>query len=130
MKKLFSFKWLMPLITMLVLMVSFPVAVYAQDTGGVETTDYEAAFATFASLVAAIPFVVQAIKKLIPSIESSSLATQIVSWVTGLVVTMIGWALLYGLGASLAANGIFDTGFIEWFIGLFKKKSLNDKASK
>lgn len=144
MKKLFSFKWLMPLITMLVLMVSFPVAVYAQDTGGVETTDYEVAFATFAALVAAIPFVVQAIKKLIPSIESSSLATQIVSWVTGLAVTMIGWAfhlgflndlewwmaLLYGLGASLAANGIFDTGFIEWFIGLFKKKSLNDKASK
>ena len=39
-------------------------------------------------------------------------------------------AILYGLGASLAANGIFDTGFIEWFIGLFKRKSLNDKAAK
>ena len=85
-----------------------------------------------------------AVKKLIPAIEKSSLATQIVSWVTGLVVTMVGWifnlgflndlewwmAILYGLGASLAANGIFDTGFIEWFIGLFKRKSLNDKAAK
>lgn len=144
MKRFFGFKWLMPLITMLVLMASFPVAVYAQDSGGTEPVDYEAAFATFAALVAVIPFVVQAVKKLIPAIEKSSLATQIVSWVTGLVVTMVGWifnlgflndlewwmAILYGLGASLAANGIFDTGFIEWFIGLFKRKSLNDKAAK
>lgn len=63
----------MPLITMLVLMVSFPVAVYAQDSGGTEPVDYEAAFATFAALVAVIPFVVQAVKKLIPAIENHHL---------------------------------------------------------
>jgi hypothetical protein len=144
MKDLFKFRWLLPMFTMLLLLFAVPMAAIAQGTGDVtETTDYEAAFATFAALVAVVPFVVQGIKKLIPSIESSSLWTQVVSWLTGIVITMFGWvfnlgflnglewwqALLYGLGASLAANGIFDTGLIEWIIGLFKKKSLNDKAS-
>ena len=99
-------------------------------------TDFTGVFATFAALVAAIPFVVQLVKKLIPN--ASSTAVQIVSWVVGIAVTMFGWvfnlgflagldwyiALLYGLGASLAANGVFDTGLIEWVLSLFKKKEI------
>ena len=65
------------------------------------------------------------------------IVTQIVSWVVGIGITMFGWwqhlgfldgiewyiALLYGLGSGLAANGIADTGLIEWVIGLFRRKS-------
>lgn len=107
--------------------------VYAQAV--VESgPDYSSAFTTFASLVAIIPFVVEGIKKIFKSI--SPIVIQIISWVTGIAVTMFGWAfhlgflnglewwqaLLYGLGVSLAANGIFDTGLIEWIVGLFAKK--------
>ncbi len=107
--------------------------VYAQTV--VESgPDYSSAFTTFAGLVAIIPFVVEGIKKIFKSI--SPIVIQIISWVTGIAVTMFGWAfhlgflnglewwqaLLYGLGVSLAANGIFDTGLIEWIVGLFAKK--------
>ncbi len=98
--------------------------------------DYSAGFETFAALVALIPFAVEAVKKLIPN--ASSTAIQIVSWVAGIVVTMFAWmfhlgfvaglewyiALLYGLGASLAANGIFDTGLISWILKLFGKRDV------
>jgi len=90
---------------------------------------------TFAALAAAIPVVVEIIKRFIP--KMSSLANQILSWGIGLVVTMVCWyfsfgfpaglvwwvALLYGIGVSLAANGIFDIGFItKFFDGIFGKK--------
>lgn len=109
------------------------VGVYAQTV--VESApDYSSAFTTFAGLVAIIPFVVEGMKKIFKSI--SPIVIQIISWVTGIAVTMFGWAfhlgflnglewwqaLLYGLGVSLAANGIFDTGLIEWIVGLFAKK--------
>lgn len=117
---------------MLTLMLTY-VGVYAQTT--VEPTpDYSSAFTTFAGLVAIIPFVVEGMKKIFKSI--SPIVIQIISWVTGIAVTMFGWAfhlgflnglewwqaLLYGLGVSLAANGIFDTGLIEWIVALFAKK--------
>lgn len=96
--------------------------------------DYSSAFTTFAGLVAIIPFIVEGMKKIFKSINP--VVIQITSWVTGIVITMFGWAfhlgflnglewwqaLLYGLGVSLAANGIFDTGLIEWIVGLFAKK--------
>lgn len=120
----------------LMLLFFLPIAVSAQTLDSGESTDYSSAFATFAALVAIVPFVVQALKKAIPPITNSSLAEQIVSWITGIILTMFGWffhlgflvdiewyyALLYGLGVSLAANGIFDTGIIEWIISLFVKK--------
>ena len=36
----------------------------------------------------------------------------------------VSWdiALLYGFGASLVANGVADTGLVQWVIGLFRKK--------
>lgn len=107
--------------------------VYAQAV--VESgPDYSSAFTTFAGLVAIIPFVVEGMKKIFKSL--SPIVIQIISWGTGITVTMFGWAfhlgflidlewwqaLLYGLGVSLAANGIFDTGLIEWIVALFTKK--------
>mgnify|MGYP005860841177 CR=1 FL=1 len=60
----------------------------------------------------------------------------LVSWCVGLVCAMLLWwldagfvsdvswdiALLYGFGASLVANGVADTGLVQWVIGLFRKK--------
>ena len=91
-------------------------------------------FETFLALVAFIPVIVQFFRKLLPSL--SGLPVQIFSWAIGIVITIIGWllhlgfldgipiwqALLYGAGASLAANGIFDTGIIQAIFGLFIKK--------
>lgn len=123
---------------MLTLMLTY-VEVYAQTT--VEPTpDYSSAFTTFAGLVAIIPFVVEGVKRIFKSI--SPIVIQIISWITGIAVTMFGWAfhlgflnglewwqaLLYGLDVSLAANGIFDTGLIEWIVGLFAKKKKNNKV--
>lgn len=107
---------------------------YAQAVVESSGPDYSSAFTTFAGLVAIIPFVVEGMKKIFKSI--SPIVIQIISWITGIVVTVFGWAfhlgflnglewwqaLLYGLGVSLAANGIFDTGLIEWIVGLFAKK--------
>lgn len=64
------------------------------------------------------------------------LVTQILSWAVGVAICMFGWwkgigflsgldwyiALLYGLGSGLAANGIADTGLIDFVVSLFKKK--------
>ena len=95
-------------------------------------------FVTFAALVALIPFAMQLFKKLIP--DAVGWFTQICSWLVGIILTMFGWyfnlgfladmtwwlALLYGFGASLAANGIFDIGLIEWIlqlVGLQRKQT-------
>jgi len=93
-------------------------------------------FASFVALVAGIPLVVEAIKGLVK--PDSKTIIQIISWITGIAVTMFGWwlnlgflegllwwnALVIGFFASLAANGIYDTGFYEWLlkqIGILKK---------
>ncbi len=99
--------------------------------------DYSSYFVSLSALVVAVPFVVEAIKKLIPPLGAGGLVSQITSWVVGILIVMFGWwmelgflagidwyiALAYGIGVSLASNGIFDTCFIEWIVGLFKKKS-------
>ncbi len=108
--------------------------VFAQDASADPTSDFSGMFQTFAALVAIIPFFVEAIKKLMPL--ASSKVIQIVSWIAGIALTMLGWylhlgfladltwyhAVFYGIAASLASNGIFDIGIISGFIGLFKKK--------
>ena len=90
---------------------------------------------TFAALVAVIPVVVELFKRLFP--KMSHLGNQIFSWGIGLVITAVCWLfhfgflaglewwmmLLYGAGASLAANGVFDVGFISGiFDKIFKKQ--------
>jgi hypothetical protein len=123
------------------LMMFLPAIAIAQETDTGEI-DYNQVFITFAALSAAVPFVVEGIKKLIPAIDKSKIATIIVSWVIPILVTMFGWvfdlgflaertwwqALLYGLGAGLVSNGLFSTGLIEWIIGLFIKKTDKPKV--
>ncbi|MCG8310738.1 MAG: hypothetical protein MI975_25335 [Cytophagales bacterium] len=106
------------------------------DTSSMNFSDYFADFATFVLL---IPIVVEFIKKLIPE-DSPSLAIQIASWVTGLILAMLAWilklgffadilewwqALIIGAGASLAANGVFDTGLITWIFSLVGIRTKN-----
>ena len=126
------------LLSILAIMMCATTIVSAQEptsSGG-----FESFFTTFAALVAAIPIVVEFIKKLIgKTSETKNIYVQIISWITGLALTMVGWfmnlgflaeidlvqALIYGVGASLAANGIADTkliqNIIKTIIGLFKK---------
>ena len=98
------------------------------------SANYEAVFMSLAAIVAVIPVGVEVIKGFFPKMPSALI--QIASWLVGIGICMFGWwqhlgflnglewyiALLYGLGAGLAANGIADTGFVQWIIGLFASK--------
>ncbi|MDR1381767.1 MAG: hypothetical protein LBJ47_09870 [Tannerella sp.] len=116
------------------------VALYgAAQTGDVPATDnpVAGAFTTFAMLVAVIPVVTEFVKKLLPGENGSGFWMQALSWSVGVMVTVFGWllnlgflsglsiwmALLYGLGASLAANGVFDTHIITALFDLFTSKN-------
>lgn len=117
------------------LILTFSACLYAQN-GAIDTPDagYENTFITFAGLIAGVAFFTEAIKKLIPSMHG--IATQIVSWTIGVLIAYLGWqfslgmfadmlwyvALLYGLGASLVANGVADTGLMYWVFDLFRRK--------
>lgn len=111
------------LICFFMLILVFVSAAFAQ-TGDVSTgTDYDSMIATFAGFA------------LFP--KMNGLLTQLVSWCVGMAAAMLLWwldagfvsdvqwyiALLYGLGASFVANGIADTGLVQWLIGLIAKKS-------
>lgn len=94
--------------------------------------------ATFAGFVGGVVLLTEGAKRLFPKMEG--LATQIVSWCVGLAAAMLLWwldagfvadvswyvALCYGFGASLVANGIADTGFVQWIIGLFAGKDAGE----
>lgn len=121
-----------------IMMLICTISVFAQVVEPTETpTDYTAVFSTFAALVAFIPIVVEFIKKLFKTTSATnSLIIQISSWVIGIVITMVGWyfklgfldgvqwyfALLWGVAASLAANGIADTQVIKAIFSLFTGK--------
>lgn len=94
-------------------------------------------FVSFLALSAAIPLIAELVIKLFK--PPAGIWTQFVSIVVGIGVTMFGWwfslgflsgmlwwhALIVGLCASLAANGIWDTGLYESIlkaIGLIKTK--------
>jgi hypothetical protein len=111
-----------------------PAAVYDQPVSIPDGT-----FETFLALVAFIPIAVQVLRKLlIPN--AAGIGVQVFSWTVGVAITLAGWllhlgfldglsfwiALLYGAGACLAANGIFDTGLITALFGLFGKKATTD----
>lgn len=129
-------KWILSLFGM---MLSFAIclpalALTVPDTAVEIQQDYNAVFLSLASLVAVIPLVVEIVKDFFPSMKG--VWTQIASWAVGIGLCMFGWwqhlgfldgldwyiALLYGLGSGLAANGIADTGLVQWVIGLFSKK--------
>ena len=123
------------LILFFALMLGFVSATFAQ-TGEVSTgTDYDSMIATFAGFAGCVVLLTEGIKALFPKMKG--LVTQIVSWTVGLVAAMLLWwldagfvadvewyiVLLYGFGASLVANGIADTGLVQWLIGLITKKT-------
>lgn len=123
------------LILFFALMLCSVSAVFA-ETGDVSTAvDYDSMIATFAGFSGMVVLLTEGIKSLFP--KMSGLVTQIVSWCVGIAVVMLLWwldagfvsdvqwyiALLYGFGASLVANGIADTGLVQWLIGLIVKKS-------
>lgn len=93
-------------------------------------------FVSFLALSAAIPLIAELVIKLFK--PPAGIWTQIVSIVVGIGLTMFGWwfglgflsgliwwhALIVGLCASLAANGIWDTGIYEAIlkaIGILKR---------
>ena len=89
---------------------------------------------TFAGFVGGVVVLTEGLKGLFPNMKGW--VTQLVSWCVGLVCAMLLWwldagfvsdvswdiALPYGFGASLVANGVADTGLVQWVIGLFRKK--------
>ena len=117
-----------------VLMLGFVSVTFAQ-TGETSDVNYDNMIAFFACFTGCVVLLTEGIKAIFPKMQG--LATQIVSWLVGLVATMLLWwldagfvegvtwyiALLYGFGASLVSNGIADTGLVQWIIGLISKKA-------
>lgn len=118
----------------LMLMLGTVSAVMAQG-GNVPVTDYDTMIGTFAGFAAGVVVLTEGLKGLFPNMKGW--VTQIVSWCVGIAGAMLLWWLdagfvsdvqwyiapLYGFGASLVANGIADTGLVQWLIGLIVKKS-------
>lgn len=105
------------------------------DTGlTIPFTDVNTVVATFSGFVAGLVFLVEVIKKYAANLKGVPL--QIVSWGIGMVITIILWAfhigfvadvtwyvaVMYGIGATLVANGLADTKLIQSIIALFSKK--------
>ena len=125
-------KFVCLLVLFLFAFVSATFAAVTGDDGA--SVDYGSVFATFASLVAVIPFVTETLKGLFRITQP--IVSQVISWLVGALLAMFAWwlglgfldgtlwwvALIYGLAASLAANGVFDTGLIEWLVGLIIKR--------
>lgn len=113
--------------------------IYAQTEVPVEGTDYAAYFATFAGVVSVASVITELIKKLFK--EPSEWTSRIISWLVGILLGLFAWlfhlgmfesldwwqSLLWGFGAGLASNGLFDTGLIEWLFSLFTKKKEFDE---
>lgn len=118
----------------LMLMLGMVSAVMAQGAD-VPVTDYDAMIGTFSGFAAGVVVLTEGLKGLFPNMKGW--VTQLVSWCVGIVGAMLLWwldagfvsdvqwyiALLYGFGVSLVANGIADTGLVQWLIGLIVKKS-------
>jgi hypothetical protein len=93
--------------------------------------DYTSYFLTFGGFILLLPVVVNWLKT---AFKASGFGSQIISWVTGVIVALIAFAVnlgifeglqwwqaaLIGFGGSLASNGVFDTGLITWFFSIFK----------
>jgi hypothetical protein len=106
--------------------IVFPALLFAQGANPLD--GYSEIFQTFAALVAGIPLVVEFLKNVFNN--PTGWGARIISWGTGLALSAFGWwlglgifsevvwynALLIGFGASLAANGVFDTGLVTWLL--------------
>jgi hypothetical protein len=99
-----------------------------------EAPVYENVLLSFSALSVGVVFFVEAIRRLAPSLSGTVIRA--ISWLVGIMVCFFGWfnelgflaglewygVLMYGLGISLASNGIADTGLIQWIVSLFARK--------
>lgn len=129
------------IILLLVCLFGFLAPILAQEIElPTETTDYESYFATFAGIVVVTSLITEVIKSLFKT-ELNSWIQRIISWIVGILLGLFAWifdlgmfmdlewwqSLLWGFGAGLASNGLFDTGLIEWLFGLFTNKKTENK---
>ncbi len=125
------------ILMLMVIMLLPATLLFAQDGSEEIRGSFDTVFTTFVALVASIPVVVEFLKNLFGKTKATpDWAVQVFSWGTGIIMTMFGWflhlgfldgltwywALIYGFGASLAANGVADTKIIEWIFSLFRRK--------
>jgi hypothetical protein len=122
----------------LMLLLLFPISALFAQGGDLEIpTVLTSIFATFGALVLAIPIVSHFILRVLGKTKAThNIIVQVVTWGIGIGLTMVGWflglgflvelsfwwAVLYGAGASLAANGVADTKIIQGILLLFQKK--------
>ena len=111
-----------------------PVMAQAGVSGTDEEIVYEDIFASLAAIVAGVPVIVEAIRGFWKSMPGWAAMT--LNWVLDIGICMFGWwqelgflagldwtvALMYGIGAGIAASGFAETGLIQWLISLFARK--------
>ena len=111
---------------MLSILLFLPVALFAQseDLPSINLSDYVSSFAIFVTTVMVL---VQAIKE---RLEVKKTALVVLSWSLGLVLAAAAYflklgffasldlieALLYGIGGSLASNGIISVDKVQMLI--------------
>ena len=124
-------------VCLLIAMLAMSIPVIAQTAATVpeaETHVYEDIFASLAAIVAGVPVIVEAIRGFWK--DMPGWAGMALNWVLGIGICMFGWwqelgflagldwtvALMYGIGAGIAASGFAETGLIQWLISLFARK--------
>lgn len=124
-------------VCLLIALLAMSIPVIAQTAATVpeaETPVYEDIFASLAAIVAGVPVIVEAIRGFWK--DMPGWADMALNWVLGIGICMFGWwqelgflagldwtvALMYGIGAGIAASGFAETGLIQWLISLFARK--------
>ena len=124
-------------VCLLIALLAMSIPVFAQTAATVpeaETPVYEDIFASRAAIVAGVPVIVEAIRGFWK--DMPGWAGMALNWVLGIGICMFGWwqelgflagldwtvALMYGIGAGIAASGFAETGLIQWLIALFARK--------
>ena len=124
-------------VCLLIALLAMSIPVITQTAATVpeaETPVYEDIFASLAAIVAGVPVIVEAIRGFWK--DMPGWAGMALNWVLGIGICMFGWwqelgflagldwtvALMYGIGAGIAASGFAETGLIQWLISLFARK--------
>ena len=124
-------------VCLLIALLAMSIPVIAQTAATVpeaETPVYKDIFASLAAIVAGVPVIVEAIRGFWK--DMPGWAGMALNWVLGIGICMFGWwqelgflagldwtvALMYGIGAGIAASGFAETGLIQWLISLFARK--------
>lgn len=125
----------------LVLLFLTPLFLLAQDDPE-NSEDYIALFDSLPGIVLLMSIVTPLLTNAINSlVKLSGKAVQILSWVTGILLSLVGYyfnlgmfseveiwqALLIGLGAGLISNGLFDIGLVKSILKMVGAKKVNNK---